>query len=48
MFYSFELQMVGVILLPVMAAVGIALWLKRRKMQKEIEKTAENDEAENL
>ena len=40
--------MVGVILLPVMVAVGIALWLKRRKMQKEIEKTAENDEAENL
>ena len=40
--------MVGVILLPVLAAVGIALWLKRRKMQKEIEKTAENDEAENL
>ena len=48
MFYSFELQMAGVILLPVMGAVGIYLWFKRRKVQKEIEETAKNDEAENL
>jgi len=48
MFYHFELQMVGVILLPVMAAVGIFLWFKRRKVRKELEETAKNDEAENL
>ena len=40
--------MVGVILLPVMGALGIYLWFKRRKMRKELEETAENDEAENL
>ena len=48
MFYSFEIQMVGAILLPVMAAVGISLWLKRRKARKELEETAENNEAQNL
>ncbi len=48
MFYNFELQMVGAILLPVMAAVGIYLWFKRRKVQKELDESAENDEAENL
>ncbi len=48
MFYKFELQMVGVVLLPVMAAVGIYLWFKRRKVQKELDESAENDEAENL
>jgi len=31
--------MVGVILLPVMAALGIYLWFKRRKMRKELEET---------
>jgi len=46
-FYNFELQMLGVILLPVMAALGITLWLKRRKARKELEETAKNDEAEN-
>ncbi len=40
--------MLGVILLPAMAAVGIFLWLKRRKARKELEKSAENDEAQNL
>jgi hypothetical protein len=35
MFYSFELQMAGVILLTAMAAGGISLWLKRRKLEKE-------------
>ena len=40
--------MVGAILLPVMAAVGIYLWFKRRKVQKELDESAENDEAENL
>jgi len=48
MFYNFELQMVGAILLPVMGAVGIYLWFKRRKVQKELEETAENDEEKNL
>jgi len=48
-FYYFELQLVGVILLPVMVAAGIFLWLKRRKARKELEKkSAENDEAQNL
>jgi len=40
--------MVGVILLPVMTALGIFLWIKRRKARKELETSAENDEAENL
>ena len=35
MFYSFELQMAGVILLTAMLAGGISLWLKRRKLEKE-------------
>ncbi|MBA4718390.1 MAG: hypothetical protein HRO68_04600 [Nitrosopumilus sp.] len=47
-FYNFELQMVGVILLPVMTALGIFLWIKRRKARKELEESAKNDEAENL
>ncbi len=47
-FYNFELQMVGAILLPVMAALGIILWIKRRKARKELEKTAENNEEQNL
>ena len=37
--------MLGVILLPVMTAAGITLWLKRRKARKELEETAENNEA---
>lgn len=31
MFYSFELQLAGIILLTAMAAGGISLWLKRRR-----------------
>ncbi len=46
-FYSFELQMAGVILLTAMAAGGISLWLKRRKAQKELDE-AQNDEAQNF
>jgi len=46
-FYSFELQMAGVILLTAMAAGGISLWLKRRKTQKELDE-AQNDEAQNF
>ena len=40
--------MAGVILFTAMAVGGIALWLKRRKMRKKLEETAENDEAQNL
>ena len=47
MFYHFELQLAGLILLPVMAVGGIFLWLKRRKMRKELE-ASENDDAQNF
>jgi uncharacterized iron-regulated membrane protein len=40
--------MLGVLLLPVMAVAGITLWLKRRKARKELEKTTENNEEQNL
>ena len=48
MFYSFELQMAGVILLTAMAAGGISLWLKRRKLEKESIESVEQDVSENL
>jgi len=48
MLYSFELQMMGVILLTAMTVGGISLWIKRRKARKELETSAENDEAQNL
>ena len=48
MLYSFELQMMGVILLTAMAVGSVSLWLKRRKARKELEETAENNEAQNL
>ena len=47
MLYSFELQMMGVILLTAMTVGGISLWIKRRKLRKELEKSAENDEPQN-
>lgn len=47
MFYSFELQMAGIILLSAMAAGGISLWIKRRKAQQEIDKV-ENEKSQNL
>ncbi len=31
MFYAFELQLAGIILLTAMIAGGISLWLKRRR-----------------
>jgi hypothetical protein len=46
MLYSFELQMMGVILLTAMAVGGISLWVKRRKLEKE-SVTSENDVSEN-
>ena len=48
MFYSVELQMAGVILLTAMAAGGISLWLKRRKLEKENSKSVEEHISENL
>jgi hypothetical protein len=47
MFYSFELQMAGMILLTAMAAGGISLWLKRRKLEKESTESVEQDVSEN-
>ena len=51
MLYSFELQMMGVIFSIVMVAGGISLWVKRRKIRKELESSnddiMENDNAEN-
>jgi len=46
-FYSFELQMAGVILFTAMALGGVSLWLKRRKAQKELDEE-KNDEAQNF
>ncbi len=46
MLYYFEMQMLGVILLPVMLAGGIFLWLKRRKARKELEMAAESDDTQ--
>ncbi len=43
MFYSFELQLAGVILLTAMGVGGISLWLKRRR-----EKLNELQEEQNL
>ncbi|NND87438.1 MAG: hypothetical protein HKM23_09015 [Nitrosopumilus sp.] len=47
MFYHFELQMAGVILLTAMAIGGISLWIKRRKDQKELE-PADTEESQNF
>jgi hypothetical protein len=46
-FYSFELQMAGVILLTAMAAGGVSLWIKRRKAQRDLDEE-QNDEAQNF
>ncbi len=48
MFYYFELQMAGVILLTAMTVGGISLWFKRRKARKELENAGENDETQNF
>jgi len=44
MFYSFELQMAGVILLTAMAAGGVSIWLRKRKekLKQESELNKEN------
>jgi len=41
--YSFELQMMGVILITAMTAGGISLWYKRRKIRKELEDAKNGD-----
>jgi hypothetical protein len=45
MLYSFELQMMGVILLTAMTAGGISLWLKRRKERKNLENITTKDDS---
>ena len=47
MLYSFELQMMGVILLTAMTVGGISLWLKRRKERKDLENIATKDDSQN-
>ena len=47
MLYNFELQLLGVILLPVMLVVGIVLWYKRRKDDRELSDT-DNKNSPNL
>lgn len=47
MFYAFELQLAGIILLTAMAAGGISLWFKRRRdklnqLEEEAKKEEEN------
>lgn len=45
MFYHFELQMAGVILLTAMAAGGVSLWIKRRRdrIREELERQKQNE-----
>ena len=45
MFYHFELQLAGVILLTAMAIAGFSLWYKRRKTRLE-EKRLEDEKNE--
>ena len=47
MLYNFELQMLGVLLLPALLAAGIFMWYKRRKANQELS-DAENDESSNF
>ena len=48
MFYSVELQMAGVILFTAMTVCGISLWLERRKLEKEVNESVEEDLSENI
>jgi len=47
MLYNFELQILGVLLLPVMLAAGIFMWFKRRKANQELS-DAENLDSANI
>lgn len=45
MFYAFELQLAGIILLTAMTAGGISLWLKRRRDKlNQLEEEAKKEE----
>jgi nitrate reductase gamma subunit len=46
--YQFELQMAGVILLTAMTIGGISLWIKRRKLNKELQESTEADNTQNF
>ena len=46
MLYSFELQIMGIILLTAMGAGGVSLWYKRRKIRKDFE-NQENKDTQN-
>ena len=43
MLYDFELQMLGVLLLPVMLGAGIFMWYKRRKANQELLDSGDKD-----
>ena len=43
MLYNFELQMIGVLLLPVMLGAGIFMWYKRRKANQELLESEDED-----
>lgn len=43
MLYNFELQMLGVLLLPAMIAAGIFMWFKRRKVNQELSDAENKD-----
>ena len=45
MLYHFELQLAGIILFAAMIVGGISLWLKRRKINKELQESVEPDDA---
>ena len=47
MFYHFELQLAGVILLTAMFAAGISLWVKKRRAQREFDE-AQSDDTSNF
>jgi len=47
-FYSFEMILVGIILLSAMAAGGIKLWLKRRRDNLEKLGLSDDSEQQNL
>ena len=38
--------MAGVILLTAMAAGGVSLWIKRKKLQKELEESTKDDDTQ--
>jgi len=46
-FYYFELQLAGVILLSAMAIAGFSLWYKRRKVRLEEKRLEEKKDRQN-